>query len=45
MLMPFDFYEEKKIIIFQKEKGNTFTILFILDKSSKREKKHKSATY
>ena len=34
----FDFYEVKKnVIIFQKEKGNTFTLLIIF-KSSKRAK-------
>jgi hypothetical protein len=37
MFMPgFDFYEVKKnLIIFQKEKENTFTLL-IIEKSSKR---------
>ena len=36
----FDFYEVKKIIIFQKEKGNVFTLLiiFIVKRSSKRAK-------
>ena len=39
----FDFYEVKKnIIIFQKEKGNTFTLLIIFIVSSKRDKEHKS---
>ena len=35
----FDFYEKKKnVIIFQKEKGNTFTLLIIfLVKSLKKE--------
>ena len=39
----FDFYEVKKNIIFQKEKGNTFTH-FYSEKSSKRTKEHKSTT-
>ena len=37
----FDFYEVKKYIIFQKEKGNTFTYTFnhfYSEKSSKRAK-------
>ena len=44
----FDFYEVKKnIIIFQKEKGNTFTLLIIFIVKSlqkKRAKWHKSTT-
>ena len=35
----FEFYEVKKIVIdFQKENGNTFTLLNIFFKSSKRAK-------
>ena len=44
----FDFYEvEKNIIIFQKEKGNTFTLLIILYtvKSSKISKIAQIYTY
>ena len=34
----FEFYEVKKIIIFQKENGNTFTLLIIfIVKSSKEQ--------
>jgi hypothetical protein len=45
----FEFYEVKKnnfVIIFQKENGNTFTLLifFYCEKSSKRAKLHKSTT-
>ena len=48
MFMPgVEFYEVKKNVInFQKENGNTFTLLiiFIFEKSSKRAKQHKSTT-
>ena len=45
----FDFYEvekKKNIIIFQKEKENTFTLLIIIIQAKvfKREKQHKSTT-